>query len=836
MKNITQIILRTYLRRWPIHLRKSQFNLLTRYSWLKSPLEEVRDEFFSNKDEPVVDEKDDRLEEEPSEVLLSVLSSIERLQGESISGVSSTYRLTDSVLKRRGNGYLLAGIDESSNQQVTIKYYPVPSVYSDRGELAVAEKNFQNIVRLSHPDNQPQEDLRVVWPSDAIADSQENNGYFLILDEQNNGQTLQQWLIDLHASLPPEQVRNIIGQVLQSLMHLHHQPVRLASHRLQPGLVHGNLSLESVLRVERAGEAFFYLSDLALWESSHQWGRSASSSRGLIGLATPEAIQQDLADLAALGWSLVQHEQDSYELQSPPCCSERQDEALEKFLVQLGDQTFQDTVTAWQAWLRLEPLKIAEKGLGPRRGNALENVSKPKKKKRWPLLAGGSLLALLALTGGWWWWRSRPLDVTNLPDYIEDVQQVPAGEFSYALISSGSWDRALLDKNYFDLELSIEGAIESVHEEFSVSVVRIGCSSREYSRKDSIDYAKNCIEGENWIQEAIHKVGKGDVSFAIIPMVEGLNLPSELGYEVIAYDGLAAVVPFSYGHRLEGLPKAREGKISLSTLNETYSERASFSSESGKNYLARYIPRSVEAIQVFSQTVLNGNYFANNFDVSSDFVSDYSTHQMLSHMLKEFEGDNNIASIGFASFSDVAKECSVYPLAISADGKEAVQPMITRSENPISPEINLCDDKTLYYPDVEAFKHNRYPLAYPIVVIFPQDNSQAIAGQKFSEMMQTKQAQQLLLEAGLVPIVDAYELARASITQTAAVSVDKQKTVVVPEPIPSMTYSPAPVQAVQALPVEADSYVLPEATPASPNVEPSAIGAEILTGVPAAPN
>ena len=35
MKNIPQIIARAYLQRWPTRLRKSQFNVLSRYSWLK---------------------------------------------------------------------------------------------------------------------------------------------------------------------------------------------------------------------------------------------------------------------------------------------------------------------------------------------------------------------------------------------------------------------------------------------------------------------------------------------------------------------------------------------------------------------------------------------------------------------------------------------------------------------------------------------------------------------------------------------------------------------------------------------------------------------------------
>lgn len=45
----------------------------------------------------------------------------------------------------------------------------------------------------------------------------------------------------------------------------------------------------------------------------------------------------------------------------------------------------------------------------------------------------------------------------------------------------------------------------------------------------------------------------GEAAFAVIPWVE--DLPLTLAVQVVAYDGLAIVVPFSYSQRQQGLPR-----------------------------------------------------------------------------------------------------------------------------------------------------------------------------------------------------------------------------------------------------------------------------------------
>jgi ABC-type phosphate transport system substrate-binding protein len=102
--------------------------------------------------------------------------------------------------------------------------------------------------------------------------------------------------------------------------------------------------------------------------------------------------------------------------------------------------------------------------------------------------------------------------------------------------------------------------------------------------------------------------------------------------------------------------------------------------------------------------------------------------------------------------SQVYGQCSVYPLALREDGRQYVQPLVLNTTEAITPATNLCDRKGAYFPNPEVFQNGTYPLAYEIIVIYPQDNSRVPVGQKFAELMQTVEGQQLIREAGLVPI------------------------------------------------------------------------------------
>lgn len=738
MKKIPQILARTYLRRFPLAIRKSQFNFFSRLSWIKTPLEEIRDELFSDADSVDAEVTKPQLEPDISEAKPK-FNIIEHFGANEISGERRIYQI-ESHLGRRGNGHLLDCMDNASKQPVIVKYYQTLRQSISQDQLSARQHQLRNVIRLSHPDNQPHQDLRICWPIDVIANSQDDN-YFVVTERYTHGPSLKVWLASQSAPLEPKQVRRIIGQILQTMMQVHHRPVRLASGQMQTGLIHGNLNLESVVCVERSGDYFFYLCDLALWESLLYRDYSVNNEDGLAkGIPIDTTIQQDLAGLSQIGFELLQQQNKRKDVSTQKLDA---DEPLGKFLQQLQDNEFKTSEAAWQAWLKLPPLdtRVEPVSVYP------EESTKPKRKTRpWRLMVGGTMLTMLAVAGGWWWLRSRPDTTTALSCCIKQVDGVPEGKFTYGFVAGGSWERVLDQKRLFYRDLSISKVIEEAHPGFQL-----------IETTEIIDS----------IEDAIRHVAEEDLDFAIIPWTDNLELPPELGAEIIAYDGLAVFVPFSYDQRQDGLPKELNGEISIDHVRHYYMQ----GSDQNLIGLLPYLTTNQEAIQVFRNEILANEILLDGKTAQPLLGNDEAgvTANMLREMLSDFEKYQNgedkelieqgkIPGLGFATLSEIFKQCSVYPLAISTGDQPAVQPIVFRGNKPISPETNLCDDKPFYQLNVEDFKRDRYPLAYPIAVIYLRDNGRRTAGQKFAEMMQTAQAQQLLLEANLVPIVDAFEL------------------------------------------------------------------------------
>jgi ABC-type phosphate transport system substrate-binding protein len=125
---------------------------------------------------------------------------------------------------------------------------------------------------------------------------------------------------------------------------------------------------------------------------------------------------------------------------------------------------------------------------------------------------------------------------------------------------------------------------------------------------------------------------------------------------------------------------------------------------------------------------------------------------MLQKVLQDFESPEGLGSVGFSPLSQIFGQCSIYPLAVQAKGKKAVQALVLDKAQPIEPSTDLCDRKGSYYPDVKAFQTGQYPLAYSLAVVYPRDNSLPPAGEKFAQLLRTSEGQRLLYETGLVPL------------------------------------------------------------------------------------
>ena len=399
-----------------------------------------------------------------------------------------------------------------------------------------------------------------------------------------------------------------------------------------------------------------------------------------------------------------------------------------------------------------------------------------------------ALLALLGATFGWWLVRRRLTFANAIEPHqpapqlccIADVPAVPTGTFTYTADVNGSWTTAWLTENLVQKGYTLAQMMAE--------------------QRPTVELAFNPTDGRD---EAIAQVRDGTVDFAVASQLshQGSSHPSfqlaenivangDLAMDAIAYDALVVFVPFSYHERKNGLPQGLNGQITLQQLRRIYTGDIHNWQELGGPDLPvqRYIPLNADAIHVFEQKVLQSEGAIAQFrqhlpqrpktNTDPNFTSSQvplthgkipiqeETLPMLRQMLRDFEVGTS-GGIGFAPLSQVFGQCSVYPLALRTPGQMAVQPIMQMEQDgstrPITPAIDLCEDKGRYEPNIDVLQPHIgqslfYPLAYPLAVIYPRDNSRPAIGQAFVELIKTKESQALLSKTGLVPLVPIEEL------------------------------------------------------------------------------
>lgn len=274
--------------------------------------------------------------------------------------------------------------------------------------------------------------------------------------------------------------------------------------------------------------------------------------------------------------------------------------------------------------------------------------------------------------------------------------------------------------------------------------------SLNYKSVDNIDTAIENLESEN-----------NKVSFFITQLADKLKKRLEvkqLESEIIAYEGIVVFVPFSDAQRENSFPKALNGRISFEDLRKLYSGEVRYWKDLNNKLpdlpVKLYLPQDEFLIQKFKNLI-----FKDDPDRASKFekrikertIIKQTIPKILRSLLNEFENKSQDGiGIGFGPLSQVYNQCSVYPLSIGEKGRE-VQSLVQNNGQDINPKTNLCK-KGGYYPNPEVFKDNKYPLKYSISVVYPQDEDSSLAGKKFIEILKTDEGQNLLEQAGLVPI------------------------------------------------------------------------------------
>ena len=647
---------------------------------------------------------------------------------------------------------------------MVVKEYLLPQPYFNPAASRQQKTAFKNLAGLSLADGRIQ-DFRLVQPLDAIADDLQERCY-LILDERAAYPTLSRYFS--HGSLTNAEVRWVLNQVLQTLEFLHDQKFRLPSGQTQTGIAHGNLSLHSLLigsenepdvslqsanlqsdGIQNGGlsnstlssgtlsssnlssgnqasrlldaACFIYLCDLALWERLFD---------PVMLNVPPASTAQDLVDLGYVAFYLLagRTRTATGQLLDPRNREHWQtaDPFLKGFILRLMglDVPFESAEVA-----RRELARSPQVTITPLSNESA--IAEPTDQPKIPLW----LIGLLSLLGigllAWLIWLLLPKpnrDIAVAPQLanLKDVGGIPAGKFTYTATADGIWSYVLQQPDLIQKGETLEQRLQAAQPKLQLQYQPVASP-----------------------EAAIAQVQSGKAAFAVVPLIA--PLPDTLKATAIAYDGLAFVVAFSYSNRNNSLPKQLQGKISIEQLQQLYSGRIANWQELGASVLpvSLYKPANQEAMSVFDQRVLKP--LSNGSGSRQAQVKSLPDFELFRTIIRDFES-RQIGGIGFSSLSKVVGQCSVYPLAVQTTGDKAVQAVVLDDNRAIAPTTDLCDKKGSYQPSVELMKSGRYPLAYPIAIVYPRRNDQPAIGEKFAEMLKTREGQTLLRQTGLVPL------------------------------------------------------------------------------------
>ena len=663
------------------------------------------------------------------------------LEKAEIRGIRGRYRV-DSLVTSRGLGRLYEGTQLSDSQRVVIKEYLLPDRYFNPEEASARKQAFVRLGGVSLADGRVQ-DFRLSHPWEAIADANEERCYLVTKGKLDLYPTLREYLAR-HGSLSGSSVRQILNQVLQTLEFLHGQKYRFPSGQVQSGLAHGNINLDSLLIDE--GQFFIYVCDLALWERLFDPSTS--------GIFNPSS-SQDLIALGYVGFYLLAGTTENPIDHQPLNPKDEQqwplvDFALKAFLLRLMGLgvPFESATAARQALLKLPPETPIVRVVSQVAPDEEETV-KPSFR---PLFLFLGVLGLVLLGSLIWFLLPKPQETNAASDdlplrYIKDVSAVPSGKFTYTGEIGGRWTDLEKQKNLVAQD-------KTFTEELTTRQPKL-----------KLNY-----QPESSDNQAIQKVISGEKDFAISSLIT--QLPIELEQKEFAYDGLVVIVAFSYSQRENSLPASLNGQITFEQLRKLYTgEINNWRDLGGPDLPVKlYIPDETEAVRIFEQRVLKNDEKINAFrnlqrkeDQANWVTTSWlrvitrvaNSQKMLQSVIQDFEkadANKQIGAIAFSRLSQVFGQCSVYPLALVEGEKDPVQPLIQDNGQPINPTTDLCNDKGSYHPNFQVFKDRSYPLAYPLAVVYPRDNSRPPVGAKFADMLRTQEGQQLLGKTGLVPL------------------------------------------------------------------------------------
>jgi len=677
-------------------------------------------------------------------------------KNEDIRGRRGRYRIqSNGAIQEFEQVRLYSATHVLNNKPVVIKEYLLPDADFNPKEARERKEQFELVTSINLKSGGGQ-DFRLVTAWDAIAPLNEKRCYF-ITEPIANSITLRQYLEKVQRPMTSMQVREVMGQVLQTLWFLHNQRIRLPNGEVCFGLPHGNLSLDSLLIVATDQQSiitnqqfFIYLSDLSLWEDLFKSPTSKAIS---------PSIDKDLKDLGYLSFYLLQGATEDliygqpFDPKNEQNWSSIEDITLKRIIRRLIglDAPFLNADDARHALLtsptELQTSKPLSTEIDNNQSRKLHNL---RSLKLFIILVG----LLFGFCGIFLWQvinsisKGKTPELMNLSNNnsytccIAKSKNVPPGIFTYSTSSSeGTWNYLMTTPGLVSVGKKIDRELDARGMQLQLR-----------------------YKPEPFLDLAIQKVKAQKVDFLITNIVSDIDKHLEkanLKLQPIAYEGIVIFVAFSDAKREGSLPEALQGKISYEQLRKLYSGEINNWKQLDDNLpdlpVKLYMPVEEEAIKEFREVVFD-NYPEQkqkfNQLIKEGKIIKKETLKTLGDVLGDFETEDiskRNGDIGFGLLRKIYGQCSVYPLSVGEKGQE-VQALVQTNGSDINPKIDLCNDKGSYQPNVEAFNSKRYPFAYSMAVAYPNDETHSQAGKSFTDIMLTDEAQLLLNEVGLVPV------------------------------------------------------------------------------------
>ena len=677
-------------------------------------------------------------------------------ENKEIRGKRGIYQI-NRFLGRQGNGRIYTAVQQNSGKSIVIKEYLLPS-RCFREEIIRQQKKeiFARVVNFQVAETIPT-DFRLIIPQEGIGDQNQDRCYLITSSNLASLPNLKTYLVK-HGKMEQEDVLKLLNQVLQSLEFLHSHKWKFTSGEIKQGLVHGNLSLDNLLISQTEVRFLVYLWDLSVWENIFEPTIEELSTKRVI---------DDLVALGNIGLYLLADKEIA--VQSFPL-NPRNDlnwqgisSPIKNFLLRLLglNSHFEDAATARR---KLRQLMQNKNNLPSLPTKSLRTSDSDKKTIYWlPLI----IFLLLSLVLGIFIWKKRnsisPPQTTKY-SCIKDITKVPAGNFTYSIVTSEK------SQNIFN----INNTFKNAHKNFCVLDSDSNSFTEVLSQTHqlNLDFASKTFNDQ---KDLINSISPGTIDFTLINIAPNQYQDKFLRDDqkqvinrIIAYDGLLVYVPFEDCQNCEQLGRYLEQKITLKQLRDIYTAKVSYWNEinpkmTKKIPLKAFVPQDDSALELFKQLVFEKQEDITAFTEAIELgkIQKLESYSILQEIRKLWQqgkivDGTKIGGIGFDFQEIVYKQCNIYPLTVLKNSSNFFPMLVKQDKTGVNlfEDLSCKDDKQNYQLNTTVFRNHQYPLAFSLNLLYLNENKNhnLELGGKMVEILKTQEFQCHLSHKKLIPL------------------------------------------------------------------------------------